>query len=155
MREYSTIYSDASIDAAKKLINEFLYFCGSLEEGITADDLFYFNVFCDASVYAYFTKWEEAEEQGIDIPTILRSDCTSAQNKLEYVEDIIEEITTGQLEKPEWMRYVEENSSCDWCEQMPSTYLRIIAKSEEYSVLACRLLQFLYSPNRQSSIVKC
>ena len=155
MREYSTIYSDASIDAAKKLINEFLSFCGCAEQGLTADDMFYFSVFCDASVYAYFTNWEEAEEMDIDIPSILRSDCTNGQNRLDYVESLIEDIITQQAEKPEWMKYVEENSSCDWCEMMPSTYLHIIAKSEEYGVLACRLLQFLYSPNRQSAIVKC
>lgn len=153
MREFSTIYSSPSIEAAKNLINAFIEFCDIC--GLEADDMFFFGVFCDVTTYANFPDWESAEAEGIEVPSTLSSFCNDSDTKIDYVNSIIEQVMTGEIEKPEWMNYVEENSVCDWCSQMPSTFLRIIAKEPQYEKLARLLCEFLYSPNRMSSIVGC
>ena len=153
MREFYTIYSEPSLDAVKKLITTFLELCGICD--LTPDDMFYFGVFCHVTTYANFPNWEDAIAEGIEVPEILLSDCNTSQERIDYVNQIIEDVMTGKIEKPEWMKYVEENAVCDWCDQMPSTYLYIIAKEERFKELACRLLMFLYSPNGLSSIVDC
>lgn len=153
MREFYTIYSEPSIEAAKKLITTFLQLCGICD--LTPDDMFYFGVFCDVTVYANCTDWHNALAEGIEVPDILLSDCTSSQERIDYVNQIIQDVVSGKIEKPEWMKYVEENAVCDWCDMMPSTYLIIVAKEERFEELACRLVTFLYSPNALSSIVKC
>lgn len=152
MREFCTIYSSPSVEALRKLITTFLEVFGIYD--ITPDDMFYYGVFCHATVYANFS-WEEAKGELDFIPGILLEDCSTSDDRVAYVEDVISQVMTGEIEKPEWMYYVEENSSCDSCEQMPSTFLRLIPKDEKYRELGCRFITFLYSPNRLSSIVSC
>lgn len=153
MREFSTLYSDPSVDAAKKLLKTFMDLCEICL--VEPEDMFYFGVFCHVTTYANFKGWEDAKKEGIEIPGILIDTCPNSDDRIEYVEDIIQQVMTGEIDKPEWMNYVEENASCDWCEQMPSTFLRLIPKEEKYRELGCRLITFLYSPNRMSSIVNC
>lgn len=152
MREFCTIYSNPSVEALKKLITTFLDVFGIC---LDPDDMFYYGVFCHVTTYANFKGWEEAKKELDFIPGIFLEDCATSDDRIEYVEDIINQVMTGEIEKPEWMYYVEENSACDWCEQMPSTFLRLIPKDEKYRELGCRFITFLYSPNRLSSIVSC
>ena len=155
MREFSTLYSDPSVDAVKRLLKTIKELCIECSCFLEPDDMFYYGVFCHVTTYANFNGWEEAKNELDFIPGILLDTCANSDERIAYVEQIIEQVMTGDIEKPEWMSYVEENATVDWCEQMPSTFLRLIPKDEKYRELGCRLLNFLYSPNRMSSIVSC
>ena len=72
----------------------------------------------------------------------------------DFVKRIIIEIIRGEIEKPEWLRYVEEEMSCSCCNAAPSTFLFLIPKDEKYRTLAARLLDFLYSPNMMTTELK-
>lgn len=152
MREFTVIYSSASIETAKDLINEFINVFEV--RNLTADDMFYFGVFCDSTVYANFREWDSAPRTLV-IPPILENICSTERERIEFVEDIIDKIMRGEMERPEWMMYVEENAVCDDYEQMPSTFLRLIAKHEDYEKLGEKLLAFLYSPNMFTSKMYC
>ena len=80
--------------------------------------------------------------------------CPTPSEKEDFVKRIIIEIIRGEIEKPEWMKYVEEEMSCNCCNAAPSTFLFLIPKDEKYRTLAARLLDFLYSPNMMTTELK-
>ena len=116
--------------------------------------MFYYGVFCKPQTYSNFVGWEKAQREGIEVPEILTAMCPTPSEKEDFVKRIIIEIIRGEIEKPEWMKYVEEEMSCNCCNAAPSTFLTLIPKDEKYRILAARLLDFLYSPNMMTTELK-
>ena len=149
VRDYTVINSQPSIEALEKLISDFFGTFGMVE---TIDDLFYYGVFCKPQNYANF-EFDIKENYGFDIPyNIMNYQAT--EEKIDYVKKLINQIMRKEITKPEWMKYVEMNASCNEYNQAPSTFLQIIPKEKQYEVLAQRLIEFLYSPNLTITMVK-
>lgn len=152
MRDYTVIYSSHSVEAAKNLINELITLFNVPK--LTADDMFWYGVLCKDITYANFDKWDEAP-CSLDVPSAIDDIMTKETQRLEYVHRIMTAIIKGEMEKPAWMKYIEENASCDEYGQMPSTFLYLVPKSDEYAALGDRLIEFLYSPNMLITMVRC
>ena len=149
VRDYTVINSQPSIEALEKLIADFFGTFGMVE---TIDDLFYYGVFCKPQNYANF-EFDIKENYGFDIPyNIMNYQAT--EEKIDYVKKLINQIMKKEITKPEWMKYVEMNASCNEYDQAPSTFLQIIPKEKQYEVLAQRLIEFLYSPNLTITMLK-
>ena len=149
VRDYTVINSQPSIEALEKLISEFFDTFGMVE---TIDDLFYYGVFCKPQNYANF-EFDIKENYGFDIPyNIMNYQAT--EEKIDYVKKLINQIMKKEITKPEWMKYVEMNASCNEYDQAPSTFLQIIPKENQYKLLAQRLIEFLYSPNLTITMIK-
>lgn len=138
------IYSSNSIDALKEMLQEFFIVFNI--PSLTPDDLFYYGVFCKDVTYANYKYWNEAPVT-LEIPEILTSICNTEADRLNYVHGITEQIMKGEIDKPEWMLYIEMEENCNGYETAPSNYLYLIAKDDKYSKLAEKILDFLYSPN--------
>ena len=149
VRDYTVINSQPSIEALEKLISDFFGTFGMVE---TIDDLFYYGVFCKPQNYANF-EFDIKENYGFDIPyNIMNYQAT--EEKIDYVKKLINQIMRKEITKPEWMKYVEMNASCNEYDQAPSTFLQIIPKENQYEALAQRLIEFLYSPNLTITMLK-
>ena len=149
VRDYTVINSQPSIEALEKLISDFFGTFGMVE---TIDDLFYYGVFCKPQNYANF-EFDIKENYGFDIPYNIMN-CQATEEKIDYVKKLINQIMRKEITKPEWMKYVEMNASCNEYNQAPSTFLQIIPKEKQYEVLTQRLIEFLYSPNLTITMVK-
>ena len=143
VRDYTVINSQPSIEALEKLISEFFDTFGMVE---TIDDLFYYGVFCKPQNYANF-EFDITEVYDFDIPYNITNCQAKEEEKIDYVKKLINQIMRKEITKPEWMKYVEMNASCNEYNQAPSTFLQIIPKENQYETLAQRLIEFLYSPN--------
>ena len=149
VRDYTVVNSQPSIEALEKLISDFCSTFGIVE---TIDDLFYYGVFCKPQNYANF-EFDIKENYGFDIPyNIMNYQAT--EEKIDYVKKLINQIMRKEITKPEWMKYVEMNASCNEYNQAPSTFLQIIPKENQYKLLAQRLIEFLYSPNLTITMIK-
>lgn len=135
-------YSSGCISSFKELVQEifdiFSYPC-------TTDDAFYYGVFCVNTTYAFF-EWDKFNTGTLEIPMILSADTSYLSEKINYVNNIIEQVLIGNIEKPEWMIYVEQEFSCYDCNS-PSTFLYVKEKDEKYKKLGDLLIKFLYSPS--------
>ena len=153
MKTITFIYSSESVEAIKRLFTELRGVFGYtlIPE---FDDMFYYGVFCKQNTYSNFNGWEKAQGEGIEVPEMLTSVCPTPSEREYFVNRIIIEIIKGEIEKPEWMKYVEEEMSCNCCNAAPSTFLILIPKDEKYRILAARLLDFLYSPNMMTTELK-
>ena len=153
MKTITFVYSSESVKAIKRLFTELRWVFGYtlIPE---FDDMFYYGVFCKSVTYANFNGWEKAQREGIEVPEILTAMCPTPSEREDFVKRIIIEIIRGEIEKPEWMKYVEEEMSCSCCNAAPSTFLILIPKDEKYRILAARLLDFLYSPNMMTTELK-
>lgn len=149
VRDYTVVNSQPSIEALEKLMSSFFATFGMVE---TIDDLFYYGVFCKPQNYANF-EFDIKENYGFDIPYNIMN-CQATEEKIDYVKKLINQIMRKEITKPEWMKYVEMNASCNEYNQAPSTFLQIIPKEKQYEVLAQRLIEFLYSPNLTITMVK-
>ena len=118
----------------------------------TIDDLFYYGVFCKPQNYANF-EFDIKENYGFDIPYNIMN-CQATEEKIDYVKKLMNQIMRKEITKPEWMKYVEMNASCNEYDQAPSTFLQIIPKENQYEALAQRLIEFLYSPNLTITMLK-
>ena len=150
VRDYTVINSQPSIEALEKLISEFFDTFGMVE---TIDDLFYYGVFCKPQNYANF-EFDITEVYDFDIPYNITNCQAKEEEKIDYVEKLINQIMRKEITKPEWMKYVEMNASCNEYNQAPSTFLQIIPKESQYKLLAQRLIEFLYSPNLTITMIK-
>ena len=150
IRDYTVINSQPSIEALENLMADFFDTFGMTE---TIDDLFYYGVFCKPQNYANF-KFDISEDYGFDIPYNITNYQAKQEEKIDYVEKLISQIMRKEIKKPEWMKYVEMNASCNEYEQAPSTFLQIIPKESQYETLAQRLIEFLYSPNMVITMVE-
>lgn len=153
IQDANFIYSSHSIKALKELINQFFEDFNIF--GITADDLFYYGVFCKTSTYANYPDWNKIIADGITVPEILSNRCSKEKERMEFVEEVIGAVMTCEIEKPQWMTAVEENVVCNSLNQPPSTYLRLIPKEDEYKILADKIIDFLYSVNLIVKFIKC
>ena len=153
MKTITFIYSSESVEALKNLFIELRWVFGYtlIPE---FDDMFYYGVFCKSVTYSNFNGWEKAQREGIEVPEILTAMCPTPSEREDFVKRIIIEIIRGEIEKPEWMKYVEEETVCSCCNAAPSTFLILIPKDEKYRILAARLLDFLYSPNMMTTELK-
>ena len=153
MKTITFVYSSESVEALKNLFTELRGVFGYtlIPE---FDDMFYYRVFCKQNTYSNFNGWEKAQGEGIEVPEMLTSVCPTPSEREDFVKRIINEIIKGEIEKPEWMQYVEEESVCNCCNAAPSTFLTLIPKDEKYRILADRLLDFLYSPNMMTTELK-
>ena len=150
VRDYTVVNSQPSIEALEKLISDFCSTFGIVE---TIDDLFYYGVFCKPQNYANF-KFDITEVYDFDIPYNITNCQAKEEEKIDYVKKLINQIMRKEITKPEWMKYVEMNASCNEYNQAPSTFLQIIPKEKQYEVLAQKLIEFLYSPNLTITMVK-
>ena len=150
VRDYTVINSQPSIEALEKLISDFFGTFGMVE---TIDDLFYYGVFCKPQNYANF-KFDITENYDFDIPYDIMNYEENEEEKIDYVKKLINQIMKKEITKPEWMKYVEMNASCNEYNQAPSTFLQIIPKENQYEALAQRLIEFLYSPNLTITMLK-
>lgn len=153
MKTITFIYSSESVKAIKRLFTELRWVFGYtlIPE---FDDMFYYGVFCKSVTYANFNGWEKAQREGVEVPEILTAMCPTPSEREDFVKRIIIEIIRGEIEKPEWMKYVEEETVCSCCNAAPSTFLILIPKDEKYRILTARLLDFLYSPNMMTTELK-
>lgn len=138
------IYSSQSVEKLKEMLNEFSITFNI--PSISLDKMFYYGVFCKDITYANFKHWDEAPER-LEIPENLTAPCQTEEERLDYVHYITNLIIRGEIEKPEWMLYVEMEESCNEYDAAPSTFLYIISKEDKYKALADKILEFLYSPN--------
>lgn len=69
--------------------------------------MFYHGVFYKSVAYANFNEWEKEQKEGIEVTEILTAMCPTPSEREDFVKRIIIEIIKGEIEKPEWMRYVE------------------------------------------------
>lgn len=140
---------------------------------LKASDLFCYGVFCKPETYANFTVNADELPNDVIFPSILTSVCSTADERLDYVKKLIDAILCGEevevvvnpitdpctgeiieegsttyvkQEKPDWMVYVEEETTI--CGQAPSTFLYLKAKNEDYQELGEKLINFLYSPSK-------
>ena len=150
VRDYTVINSQPSIEALEKLISDFFGTFGMVE---TIDDLFYYGVFCKPQNYANF-EFDITENYDFDIPYNIMNYQANEEEKIDYVKKLINQIMKKEITKPEWMKYVEMNASCNEYDQAPSTFLQIIPKENQYKLLAQRLIEFLYSPNLTITMIK-
>lgn len=138
-------YSSGTLSSVKILINEMF---DLFSNPLRADDIFYFGIFCAYITYANFD-WETYNTNNIEVPDILMSDMTPTSDKMEYVENIINQVLTEKIEKPEWMVKVEQEYSCFNC-QSPSTFLTVKAKDERWEAYGHLLTDFLYSTSHSA-----
>lgn len=153
MKTITFVYSSKSVEALKKLFTELRWVFGYTTVS-ELNDMFYYGVFCKSVTYANFNGWEKAQREGIEVPEILTAMCPTPSEREDFVKRTINEIIKGEIEKPEWMEYVEEETVCSCCDVAPSTFLTLIPKDEKYQSLADRLLEFLYSPNMMTTELK-
>jgi hypothetical protein len=149
-KDYTTINSQPSIEALENLMVDFFGTFGLTE---TIDDLFYYGVFFKTQNYANY-EFDITEDYDFELPSVLIAPCATDREKIDYVETIIKQVMRKEIAKPEWMKWIEMNMTCDEFDQSPSTFLRIVAKEPQYEALAQRLIEFLYSPNLTITMVK-
>ena len=146
MKELSLIYSQPSIVSLKEMVNEFIETLSNTN--LKIDDMFYYSVFCATITYANYD-WEKLVGcSQFEIPEILYAPCVTSEDREDFVDRIINEVMKGEIEKPEWMTFIEMESDCDACGHQPSNFLRLIPKEEKYKKLGEKIIKFLYSPNR-------
>lgn len=135
-------YQDGSIAPAKELINEMLKLSGV--EDKTADDVFYFGVFCDDDVY-----FERDGSLPDDCPELVGRWGTPEYKESETIRNewfnkLVNSILKDGVEKPEWMKNAEngESSYSDWA---PDSYLYLVPKDEKYQVFGDKIRALLNS----------
>ena len=134
-------YQDSTKEA-KELLQEILNLIGEKKE---VDDLFYIGVFLEDGDYYTDYLSEEVDEE--EYPEGYPKDDWKARNR--YIADLQEMILKGEVDKPEWMKRVEERTNYNGYEY--STSLYILPKDEKYSELTKRMIAFLNFPSHESS----
>ena len=151
MEALSMIYSQPSISEVKKLINQFLFTFKIYD--VDANDMFYYGIFCAPETYANY-RWDMIydTEERLEIPPELYAPCTTSQSRTEYVKQIINSVLKYEIIKPEWMKFIEMESTCNHSNNQPSNFLRLLPKKEKYKSIGECLINFLYSPNRTTVV---
>ena len=123
-----------STKEAKELLQEILNLMG---EDKKVDDLFNIGVFLESvDYYTEHIEEDDDEEMPADYP-----DDYKEQNK--YIEDLIESILKGEIDKPAWMTKLEEGENYMGFSYPTSLY--ISPKDVKYDALAKKMLVFLNS----------
>ena len=122
-----------STKEAKELLQEILNLIGNNE---TVEDSFYVDTFLDDDQYVDYS-----DASGNDFPEDFPEDY---KDQYSYVRKTKEKIMKGEIERPIWMKKIEEREIYDgW---MPDVNLYIMPKSYKYTGLAEKMLKFLNSP---------
>lgn len=150
VKDYTTINSQPCIEALKNLIKDFL---GTFGIDDDVDNMFYYGVFCKPQNYVNFD-YDTTFSNKLMVPKMLSDRTINYNDRMKYVEVIINRILIGEMEKPEWMKYVEMNMECTEYALPPSTFLYLRAKQPQYKALEQRIIEFLYSPNMLMTMVK-
>lgn len=151
MIDITFIYSSPCKEALKNLVESIVKTFNV--PNLSIEDMFWYGVFCAPETYANYELWDEVPDN-IEVPPTITSVCSKEDERIDFVKQTINDIITGNMEKPEWMIFVEEEKSCNKYEMAPSTFLRIIPKNNEYKDLAEKLIEFLYSVNLTITAVK-
>jgi len=134
-------YSEASEQALKNMVNEFLKVLGSDK---TCDEVFKLTVTLEDSwsLGGYFEDLE---------PEDLPKDLLNEDDEIDWekVELIFNSVKQGYLTKPEWMSDAEKH--VDYYSYTPTTILNIVPLSPEYAKLAELIEKFLYSPSHEAT----
>jgi hypothetical protein len=118
-----------SVEQAKELVEKMLKLAGITDK--TADDIFYYGVFCDDDRYFNHYNDEESEELPYE------------SNNLDmWLKSLKLSIMKGEVEKPNWMNNVENNNSGGWD---PDSYLYLISKEDKYKVFGDKICALLNS----------
>jgi hypothetical protein len=152
-------YSERSLEPCKEMINVMLKMFGSDK---TCDDIFELSVELDTPNDLYYSvAWRCDEKQ---LPTELRTlvkdvkdrfakkDVSSFEDFREKlkttVDNIIDQYKKGLIEKPYFLREIEDIGFYDSPRQ--ETTLRITPKDPKYQELAEKFVKFLYSTDHES-----
>ena len=141
-------YSSPTIELFKQTIQEIL---DLFETGLKTNDIFEYNVFCAIQTYANFD-WAEFNTGDMEIPENISADTSVYSERMEYVEYIIDKILSKEIEKPEWMIFIEQELFCPG-ENSPSTFLYVKAKDEKYKKLGELIVNLLYSPSHCAAVI--
>jgi hypothetical protein len=144
----TTIYTyQNSVKQAKELVEEMLKLAGINDK--TADDVFYYGVFCDNERYFEGKLDEEdfLEEHNIgnfpkndaDYGTDEHKDLMKKQD--EWLLNIQLSIMKGEIKKPSWMKECETNDDY-W---NPDSYLTLLPKEEKYEAFGKKIKALLNS----------
>ena len=132
-------YSEGSEKKAEELINELLKVLGSK---IKAEDMFYMGVFLD-DIDNYY-------EYDYEIDNPFTDDNNTDDNNTDIVEKTIKSVLIGEIERPEWMKVVDNSEEYNEYYSYP-TKLYILPKEEKYVEAAKKITEFLYSTYSESS----
>ena len=120
-----------STSQAKELVEEMLKLTGETDK--TADDIFYYGVFCDDDKYLESDAISEQEgypeypaDAKYDSPE--RKAWNEASNK--WLSDLQASIMKGDIDQPQWMTDAEGCDDYDYWS--PSSYLCLVPKEEKY-----------------------
>jgi len=127
-------YSDSSPWACKEMIDEIFKVLGVDKK---CDDVFTLTVLLDCGGgYDYYQEW---------------LDRNSQKYKTNNIEDVIEDVLHGKIEKPEWMIEAENGeNNCDWGRLCADRRLHVVAKSPEFENLSKLIVKFLYSNEHEA-----
>lgn len=139
--ELTYIYSSPCISYLNELI-EIMGSTFSIKEKL--DDMFWYGVFCNPETYANYRNYDNCNEP---VPSILKGEIHSSENRINFIVEEIEKILRGEIEKPGYFFFVEENESFNKFNDSPSTFLYLLPKNERYRKFGEALTNFLYSPN--------
>ncbi len=135
-------YQD-STKQAKELVMEVLKLQGITDK--TADDIFYYGVFCGDDIY-----FEKMEYNEIDTPEDFPDGDfeyntpewnTLVEDQYKWLADLKMSIMKDGVEKPKWMSDIEDGGDY-WG---PDTILNLIPKDEKYNELGKRMQSLLNS----------
>lgn len=139
-------YQDGSVAPAKELVNEVLKLQGITDK--TADDIFYYGVFCDDEPYFNILDEKGRDEQPEDYPKVSGSYGTLERKELEtlrqkWFDDIVLKVMKGEAARPEWMS--EAETAHGWSEWAPDSYLVLVPRDEKYVDLGNKIKALLNS----------
>jgi hypothetical protein len=139
-------YSDASLDACKKMINE-IFKTFNIDK--TCNDVFDLSVDLEDNCYYNDALCDLDDE---DIPVELK-EFFAEDSKADWKErdkaldTYIAKVNRGEIKKPEWMEEAEGERSDGY---KPSNTLTIQPKLPEYKKLAKLIKDFLYSTTNEA-----
>ncbi len=142
-------YSDRSPKALGEMIDEVFSVLGVDQK---CDDVFTISVVkdnyeldLDACV-----DWATENEGKFGIPAVFSDDDDDAWYKA--MDDIIDDVLGGKMEKPEWFVKMEEELEEENCYGYPpETTLKVVAKDPKYEKLAELVVKFLYSTDHEAT----
>jgi len=138
-------YQNGSVTPAKELVNEVLKLQGITDK--TADDVFYYGVFCEDDVY-FNVLDERGRDKPEDYPNVSGSWGSTERTESEalrqkWFDDIVMKIMKGEMTQPEWMD--EAETAHGWSEWAPNSYLTLVPKDEKYNDLGNKIKALLNS----------
>lgn len=143
------VYSSHCVEALQDLFKEM---ARTFNLDLVLEDVCNYGVFCDIDIYANYSDIDDIASK-CDVPERV-ADCTTynyKERKL-YIQEIMERVIRGDIQKPKWMTYMEMYKSCNSYNDSPSTFLYLVPKETRYKKICEALVNFLYSPNLISKI---